>query len=239
MMAVRLAVAALFGALVLAGALAPQTAQHAAACSFARVTLDDAATHAKMAILGEVTDEEYLGEPGHGHPYKSTVRVVATLKGDAPRELTLNPLGFLGSDCSGGPRLREGERVLLFLSPWRGDLTIWGYTQGKYVLASGMAETASGLPIPVEEAIRRVATITGAPQDQLDAALAFALGGPLPASDPELEPLSQPEPPQPASAQPEVISDDGGRPVLLIALASLGLLLLTGALFALRFRRAR
>ncbi|MCH7812148.1 MAG: hypothetical protein IH958_05915 [Chloroflexi bacterium] len=244
-MAVRLAVAALFGALVFAGSLAPQTARHAAACSLAPTALEGLARGAQVVIVGEVINERLVRDrPNSYNVYESTVRVEAVLKGTVEPLVTLSPLGSLGADCTGGPRLQEGERVLLMFGEFRGDSFVVGHEWGKYVLANGEAQVAfqnipPEPPIPVGEALRTVAAITGASQAELDAALSFAMGEPLPPLVPEPEPVSDSEPQPDAELQPVNVDDDGGQPVLLIALASLGLLAVTGALFALRLRRSR
>ena len=106
--------------------------------------------------------------------------------------------------------------IVLFLNGGRGQLQVTGYEGGKYVLSETKAMTAwEDTAIPVEDALRRVAAITGAAPGQLDAALAFANGEPLP----ELE--------------------NGDLMGLLIGLAAAGaLVLLPALLFAVRRRRS-
>lgn len=178
----------------------------AVACSLARATLDQAAREAEIIIVGEVTSERRV-QSGTHPVYESTVRVGATLKGSADREIALSKLGILDSDCTGGPRLRTGERVLLFLYDWQG-LTIYAHEDGRYLLTRETAKTRLDPPIPLEGALRRVAAITDAPRDQLDAALAFARREPPPAPKPEIEPLPVEE------------EEDGGLRALLIGLSS-------------------
>ena len=212
MMTHRLSVAALVLGLAAFAALAPATAKPAAACSMGPLTLERAAEVADLVIVGEVVSEQSVSP----QLYTSTIGVSATLKGDSEREFTLERIGQLYPDCSGGPRLAAGERVLLFLNGGRGQLQVTGYEGGKYVLSETKAMTAwEDTAIPVEDALRRVAAITGAAPGQLDAALAFANGEPLP----ELE--------------------NGDLMGLLIGLAAAGaLVLLPALLFAVRRRRS-
>ncbi len=81
------------------------------------------------------------------------MRVEAVLKGPAVERIELPRLGFLSASCGGGPRMIEGERVLLFLQRsdwwWANDLDlspipddVWGVAltgQGKYRLVDGEA----------------------------------------------------------------------------------------------------
>lgn len=231
-------------ALVVAGVLAPQTAHRASACSMVQLTLEQVTEGAQLVFVGEVIAERPIDlAPFSYDAYESTIHVVATLKGVVDDETTLAPLGFLGADCSGGPRLRMGERVLLFLEFYGSAWHVFDYEGGKYLLANGMAESAFGESHPTEEALQTVGEITGAPQDQLDTALAFARGELV--LEPELEeeldidlvPATEPQPDD--QAQPIALDEDGGQRALLIALASLGLVAVTGALVALRLRTAR
>ena len=116
----------------------------------------------------------------------------------------------------------------------------------KYVLANGEARAQFAVPgsplrspIPADDALRRVAAITGTTDEQLDAALAFALGGPLPELQPDAEPIPTDAPQPDAEPLPVDVEDDGGQPALLIALASALLALLVAALAGLGLRRAR
>lgn len=129
------------------------------------------AERAETIIVGEVMNER-LSRPDLP-AYESTIRTVAVLKGNAGDEVTLSQLGFLGSDCSGGPRLTDGERVLLFLRQVQGKVSVVDYEHGKYVLTVQEAKTAYGTPVPVEDALGHVAAAAGAGSEQLDAALAL------------------------------------------------------------------
>ena len=150
------------------------------ACQIAPLPLELRAQHAEMIVVGEVVSEE----AERNQTYTSTVRVAATLKGEAQSELMLEGLGQRGSDCSGGPRLEQGERLLLFLTHRRsssdsptvepGAPMIYG----DYRIADGVARSPFDLPheLPAGLALGRVAAIAGAPVSELDAALAFAAG---------------------------------------------------------------
>ena len=241
----RISIVAMICAVVALAVFAPATAKPAAACSILRVDLDIAAEEAEIVIVGEVIRERTIERVVFSREaYESTVGVHATLKGNLEREITFSPLGFLGADCSGGPRLPAGERVLLFITEFNGELLV--YAAAKYVLANGeairqfaVADSLPGPPIPADEALRRVAAITGATDEQLDAALAFALGGPAPAPQPDAAPIPTDAPQPDAEPLPELVEEDGGQPVLLIALASALLALLVAALAGLGLRRAR
>ena len=243
----RVFVVALVCALVAMAALAPGLAKPAAACSpsYGHFTLEDRAEQAEIVIVGEVITEQAI-EDLYDYPpsyYESTIRIAATLKGNPEPEITLSPVGYFGPDCSGGPRLPTGERVMLFLSEYRGDLRMFGLEESKYTLVEGEAiifysePTLSREPIPVEDAFRRVAAITGATDEQLAAALAFARDEPAPEPRPDAEllPTEAPE----LEPLPVAADEAGGAPVLLIVLASAGLAVLVSALIGLRLRRAR
>ena len=240
-MGARISVGVLACAVVALVVFAPATAKPAAACSILLVDLDTMAEEAEIVIVGEVIHERTVERPFSGEAYESTVRVHVALKGNPEREITFSDLGFLGPDCSGGPRLPAGMRVLLFIEEYNGQFHP-GYE--KYVLANGearaqfaVADSQLGPPIPADDALRRVAAITGATDEQLDAALAFAGVGTAPPPDAEPLPTDAPQPD--ASPLPELVEEDGGQPALLIALASALLALLVAALAGLGLRRAR
>lgn len=242
-MGVRISIVAAICAVVSLALFAPATAKPAAACTILRVDLGTAAEEAEIVIVGEVIHERTVERPFSGEAYESTVRVHVALKGNPEREITFSDLGFLGPDCSGGPRLPAGMRVLLFIEEYNGQFHP-GYE--KYVLANGearaqfaVADSQLGPPIPADDALRRVAAITGATDEQLAAALVFAGVGPAPAPQPDAEPLPTDAPLPDAEPLPVEVEEDGGQPALLIALASALLALLVAALAGLRLRRAR
>jgi hypothetical protein len=231
-----LPVVGLIGAVAVAVALAAPP-PGAVACSLALVPLEQTVEGADAVIVGETFRERQAGSHGSLPVYESTVRVAAVLQGTPPREITLSQLGFLGAACEGGPRLPEGERVLLVLGKGtlghesEGDWQVRGYEGGKYVLVDGRAENALFPPGDLEEVLRRVANVTGASPEQLDAAIAFALGAPAPAPPVEAEPMQ---------GDPD---DDGGPPLFIIALVAGGSAVLlsaavAGAWWARRVRRA-
>ena len=94
-MARHVLVVTLLGALAAAGALALTPAEPAAGCRVLPTTLEEKAAGAKMVVVGEVIDErpmvlssEQAQYAGY-EPYESTVTVVAALKGDPERQVTL------------------------------------------------------------------------------------------------------------------------------------------------------
>ena len=248
-MGVRVSVVVLACAVVALAMFAPATAKPAAACSYGRTDLSEAAREATLIIVGQVVKErvlEVLSVEYSTYSFESTIQVAAALKGNPRPEIVITEIGFLGAGCEGGPRLPAGERILLFASEFNGKLHIYGFEWGRYVLANGEASLDFGdigFPeepsIPADDALRRVAAITGATDEQLDAALAFALGGPLPELQPDAELLPTDVSPPDAAPLPVDVEEDGGQPVLLIALASALLALLVAALAGLGFRRAR
>lgn len=223
-MARQVLVITLLGALAAAGALALTPPKPAAACTMLPTTLEEKAAGAKMVVVGEVIDQQPMAlsseqEQYAGYePSESTVAVVAALKGDPQSEITLSLLGFLAADCAGGPPLVAGERVLLFLFEHRGEfrkirgeLGISGHSDGKYVLTGGEA-SRSGFrptPVPAEGVLQRVAAVTGASQDEFDAALAFANGEPVPVRG----------------------TENGNLPLLIIGLSAQAAAVLLAALF--------
>ena len=241
-MGVRISVVVLACAVVALAVFTPATARPAAACSIVQTDLETTAAEAEIVIVGHVIAESMV-DP-RWPSFESTIRVAAVLRGDLEPEITLSPLGYLGAGCEGGPRLPAGERVLLFLSRFRGELHVYGYENGKYVLTDGEARRAFELfppatPIPADEALRSVAAITGATDEQLEAALAFARVGLTSAPQPDAEPIPTDAPQPVAEPLPVDVDEDGGPSALLIALASALLALLVAALAGLGFRRAR
>jgi len=76
-------------------------------------------------VLGNVINERRVDPArsailiGSG-AYNSEVHTVVTLYGQADSEpLQVGPHGYGAPDCSGGPRLLPGEKVMLFLYPTR------------------------------------------------------------------------------------------------------------------------
>jgi hypothetical protein len=78
-----------------------------------------------IALLGLVLDEAPLGVPRVPVTpiFLSQVQTVLPLSGEGITPVVrIGPNGFGAPDCSGGPRLFAGEKVLLFLHPARGLL---------------------------------------------------------------------------------------------------------------------
>jgi hypothetical protein len=77
-----------------------------------------------IALLGLVLDEAPLVVPRQVRPiFLSQVQTVLPLSGEGMTLVVrMGPHGFGAPDCSGGPRLLAGEKVLLFLGPSRGLL---------------------------------------------------------------------------------------------------------------------
>jgi hypothetical protein len=78
-----------------------------------------------IALLGEVLSEAATSVPGPANRqiYSSEVRTVLPLAGaDIAPVIRVGGNGYGSPDCSGGPRLFTGEKVMLFLYPSRGYL---------------------------------------------------------------------------------------------------------------------
>lgn len=71
--------------------------------------------NAPILIIGIVTSEKQIPRPPNTTAmWESVIVAEAILKGEVPDEpLRIPYIGFLGADCSGGPRLQEGERVMV------------------------------------------------------------------------------------------------------------------------------
>ena len=83
----------------------------------------------QLVLLGEVLDEARIqtGSPSGREVFLSNVRTVVPMAGDALlTTVRVGPHGFGDPDCSGGPRLLPGEKVMLFLYPSRGVFSSQG-----------------------------------------------------------------------------------------------------------------
>lgn len=124
------------------------------ACSLAPIQVTEEwvrgqAGQADLIVVGEAGAEWPADIGGRGQRYFSSVLVAATLKGQPPESLVdVGPTGYLGPDCSGGPKPALGQRVLLFLR--RGEPGphlshgVWAVSPaqagaGMYVLEDGRA----------------------------------------------------------------------------------------------------
>jgi hypothetical protein len=72
-----------------------------------------------IVALGSVVNETPVGTQ-YQSAYVSNVDVVVPFYGTMGSTIKIGPNGFGAPDCSGGPRLFAGEKVLLFLYPSRG-----------------------------------------------------------------------------------------------------------------------
>ena len=123
--------------------------------------------------------------PGDG-TFQSTVRPDAILAGGRPAGDIEIPALRDGADCIGGPRLREGEHVLLFLKsesgpPGSDDYWLLSPFGGKVILKDGsaylhdlMTPDEPQLVGTADDLIRRVATTLGSTPEDRDAALVAA-----------------------------------------------------------------
>lgn len=206
---------------LLLGALAafgPGAAQHVAACNLAPASLETQAHYAELIVIGEVVSERHVRSDLYDE-YESTVRVEATLKGASVPSLTLGRLGLLDAFCTGGQRLEEGERFLLFLLPplFDGQATTPApgandWDTRAYRLRDGSAVNAYASPttLPADDLIRRTASLVHPRREELAAALAYVSPG---------EPTAAPAP----GAAPLDTSEDGdGLSPWVIALATAG-----------------
>ena len=184
----RLALAAALA--VPAVALAPGGNQAAeAVCSIGATDYADAAMttlpRTQLLLVGTVTDERSIRR-GTRTFYESVVEPQVMLKGEAPDEPIVLPfLGHLGADCSGGPRLLKGERVLLPVYWGRASYgdgeSAWQLTGifSKVALQDGVATLQWHLGSErlgeSEDIIRTYGEAVGATDGQIEAAIAAAL----------------------------------------------------------------
>jgi hypothetical protein len=157
--------------------------------SYARYGLD-MAVRTPHLLVGTVSSERSMPRPPNTSPmWESVVTVDAVLKGDDPgAPLVIPYIGFLGADCSGGPRLRQGERVLLAVfrgKPSYGDgAEHWQISGGfgKVLIEDGGAtlEWTAGTEAlgPADDVVREYGMRAGATNDQIDAAIA-AVNAPI------------------------------------------------------------
>ncbi|HEY8490941.1 MAG TPA: hypothetical protein VIO14_08105 [Dehalococcoidia bacterium] len=159
-------------------------------------------------------DERPLTATNGDVPYYSLVLVAAVLKGEAPAgSIDVGPSGFLGPDCSGGPRLELGQRVLLFLrqgeppNAFAGET--WSFTGPSwYALEDGRAHYrsfAQGRPDwDAAELVRLVAATAGSDPAQVEQAVRYARGEDV--EMPRIVPLAGAEPatdPAPPDTAPD------------------------------------
>ncbi len=186
--------------LVLAGAIAASLVAVAAfrtqtvsACSIGSPlnvadSLDRSVATSQLFILGTVTNEREMARLGTVTYYESTVTPDVVLKGEVPAgPITIPWLGQLSGDCSGGPHLKKGERVLLPLywadTARSGDGSIdyaWQLNglYAKVLLQDGQAYAQGALggePLgDSDSTIRQLGAIAAADSAQIDLAIAAA-----------------------------------------------------------------
>jgi len=189
---VRFSFVFLLAAVMAAGVLVAIEPRSVSACSLRYIEPADRLARfsewSEAIVVGEVVDEVRVPHPGTWPRYESRIEVVATLAGEVPEEIVLRDLGQLGADCSGGPRLVEGERVLLFLvdrdalgmavDEWR----VADSGQAKYRLDAGQAlyhSSYTGEDQPEQvgaaaELIEEIASMNNSDPGQVTRALEFA-----------------------------------------------------------------
>ncbi len=179
------------------------------ACSLAmpepdeRVALFSAS--AEAVVVGEVIAEEPEQSPSGEGAFNSTFQIVATLSGEPPADMVLANLGYFGADCSGGPRLREGERFLLYLSTQKaapmgvnhlptGEWRVDAVGMAAYLIDEGealfypMGNPPDEEPaVAAEVLIREVGDALESDPTEVERAVTFANGGALPPQAAEQE----------------------------------------------------
>lgn len=81
-----------------------------------------------IALLGQVLDVHELTPPNRYVWHN--VRTEVALTDGVTQVVAVGPHGFGGADCSGGPRLFPGEKVMLFMYPSRG--VVGGYCRDSF-----------------------------------------------------------------------------------------------------------
>ena len=123
----------LVGVSMIAAAFAAVTpmAKAAYACSIGsfgsperqRAAVLESLENSDLVIVGTVVEERRVGTSGNNDVYDSAVTSEAVLAGEAPDSVVqVRVLSYDDVMCSGGPRLREGEKVLLALDRGATDL---------------------------------------------------------------------------------------------------------------------
>lgn len=144
------------------------------------------ASNSQILLVGTVVQERSIPRPPNTTQiWESVIAPQAMLRGDALEEpLRIPYIGFLGGDCSGGPRLEVGERVLLPIywgNPSYGDGSSAWQLQGIYskvVFEDGTAYLESALDRhrlgDLESVVRMAGDAVGASEAQIEAAIAAA-----------------------------------------------------------------
>jgi len=151
---------------------------------------------ADLIVVGTVVNQEQTASFGNLRRYKSVVQVELVLAGEAISLVEIPDLGVLGADCSGGVRLRTGERVLVFLKEdWHreddgmlGRAWKLGLNASKYLLVDGEAlvEQLATIDVSLEqprdevELIDKISELTGRSPIVIESPVDAADGGRTP-----------------------------------------------------------
>lgn len=108
----------------------------AAATTLKRMNLDELAAAASVVARVKAISSEARWENGHIYTF-TKFEVVETLKGSAPRQVTVRTLGGRANGktmrVEGVPQFAPGEETYLFLEPTAfGDLGVTSWVQGTF-----------------------------------------------------------------------------------------------------------
>lgn len=108
----------------------------AAATTILKMDLDELTRAARVVARGKCVASEARLDGGYIWTF-TTFEVTETLKGSAPRQISVRLLGgkvgHMKATVDGVPQFRTGEDVFLFLEPTReGDLTVTSWVQGTF-----------------------------------------------------------------------------------------------------------
>jgi hypothetical protein len=201
-------------AVSLTALLSPSLAAQATACTGAAP--EDMAERfstfsefANVVVLAEITASADVPEGDTSFPgldeKTATFEPVVVLKQDQPlEEFTIGPLRSSAPDCSGGPVMLAGERVLLFLSPqvqyedvaaWRvgvfGDVVVFSGDSAEYAYGGDAEEQYREPAGTAAEVIGVISDVLGLDAATRDAAYAF-VGAEAPAPAPSPAPAGPP-----------------------------------------------
>jgi hypothetical protein len=199
-----------------------------------RTALIDSLSGSDFVVVGSVLDEQRVGKVGNSVAYESDVNVEAVLAGEEQgKSIRVGNLSYDDTYCSGGPRLRTGEKVLLALD--RGfvesdgaaqDDSVWRlhHFLGKVSIGEdGAVSQYASVAVPVGEPeglIREYGAVLGSSEAQISDAIA-AVNAPLP-------PNAQPTTSQPAQDE-DLHSSTGGSEFPWFLLGICGVVILAAA----------
>jgi hypothetical protein len=117
-------------------AVALALALSAGATTIVRMNLDELTSAAHLVARGRCLASEARMDSGYIWTF-TTFTVSETLKGSAPRQITVRLLGgkvgHMKSTVDGVPQFAPGDDVFLFLEPTReGDLSVTSWVQGTF-----------------------------------------------------------------------------------------------------------